>query len=227
MEQSLTKVTDIQIRITTETALNAKTNAFQAEGKEYPTPLRDQLIALITANGLGDVMYGFFTCTNLSEVEDLNDLMCCSSLSVRVTDPDETVRALKKLTAGTALENTLEIDVGSSFEDPANDAPYRSVEIYYNVADIPAGYEHYLEFRNEAMELIERALADADAGEWAGAESGANFDTGEPEVNFGFEVEDFDHAEKIIRATVANTPFERIREITRYDSAADISDDVH
>ena len=64
-----------------------------------------------------------------------------------------------------------------------------------------------------AMELVETALDQAEAGEWAGAEIGMG------EVNFGFEVEDFDLAENIVRNTVKGTPFESIREITRYSDA--------
>lgn len=95
----------------------------------------------------------------------------------------------------------------------------KSVEVYYNVNRIPDMYpgdwDHALEFRNAAMELIENAIIDAHAGEWAGAEIGSNRETGEPEVNFGFEVEDFDAAEAVIQKAVAGTPYANIREIAR------------
>ncbi|MBS8227764.1 hypothetical protein [Vannielia litorea] len=95
----------------------------------------------------------------------------------------------------------------------------KSVEVYYNVNRIPGLYpgdwDAALDFRNAAMELIENALIEARAGEWAGAEIGSCAATGEPEVNFGFDVADFDMAEEIIRSAVAGTPYEGIREITR------------
>lgn len=94
---------------------------------------------------------------------------------------------------------------------------YRSVEIYYDIASIP-GIDAAsnlvgaaLDFRNAAMELIETALAEAGLGEWAGAEIGGD------EVNFGFEVNDFEAAERLIRQTVADTAYQGIREITRYE----------
>lgn len=94
---------------------------------------------------------------------------------------------------------------------------YRSVEIYYDIASIPGidaasnRMGAALDFRNAAMERIETALAEAGLGEWAGAESDGN------EVNFGFEVSDFDAAEQLIRQTVADTIYQGIREITRYE----------
>ncbi|MEZ5715289.1 MAG: hypothetical protein R3D85_09040 [Paracoccaceae bacterium] len=95
----------------------------------------------------------------------------------------------------------------------------KSIEIYYDVKSIPGlgngDPVRALDFRNAAMELIENALLDADAGEWAGAELGANGETGEPEVNFGFDVTDFDRAEAVVRATVKGTPYENIRVIER------------
>lgn len=87
--------------------------------------------------------------------------------------------------------------------------PYQSIEIYYDVDDIPQD-QNPIDFREAACAVIESALMDAGAGEWAGAESGSG------EVNFGFEVTDFERAEKIVRAAVKGTPFEGIREITRY-----------
>lgn len=98
---------------------------------------------------------------------------------------------------------------GTADLETSND---KSIEIYYNVADIPGGQDP-LEFRNAAMDVIERALMDAGAGDWAGADSGMG------EINFGFDVEDFERAEKIVRAAVKGTPYEGIREITRYSDA--------
>lgn len=92
-----------------------------------------------------------------------------------------------------------------------NEADYRSIEIYYDIASIPEKFKHPLDFRNVAMELIEAALLDQNAGEWGGAEIGMG------EVNFGFEVEDFEKAESIVRAAVTGTDFEGIREITRFE----------
>ena len=99
----------------------------------------------------------------------------------------------------------------------------KTVEVYYNVNRIPGlwpgDWDAALDFRNAAMELIE-----ARAGEWAGAEIGSCEETGEPEVNFGFDVADFDMAEEIIRNAVAGTPYEGIREITRCEfDEADLS----
>lgn len=97
-------------------------------------------------------------------------------------------------------------------------APSKSIEIYYDVDAIPLEFPDALEFRNAACELVEAALADAGAGEWSGADSGLG------EVNFGFEVEDFDRAERIVRAAVAGTPFEGIRDITRFSWPEDLAD---
>ncbi len=95
---------------------------------------------------------------------------------------------------------------------------YKSIEIYYDIASIPGISDPddamaALDFRNEAMEYIEEKLADAGLGEWTGAEIGMG------EVNFGFEVNDFDAAEAAVRAAVAGTKFAGIREITRFDQA--------
>lgn len=95
-----------------------------------------------------------------------------------------------------------------------------SIEIYYDIGDVPEGYAHPLDFRNAAMAHIETALAKENAGEWEGAEIGANLETGIPEVNFGFSVTDFDVAERIVRDAVRGTPFDGIREITRFEFAA-------
>lgn len=91
----------------------------------------------------------------------------------------------------------------------------KTIEIYYDIADIPGGSKRSLfcsaalDFRNAAMEHIERALTEAGAGEWSGAEIGGG------EVNFGFDVEDFDRAEAVIRDAVKGTRFDCIREIER------------
>lgn len=93
----------------------------------------------------------------------------------------------------------------------------KSIEIYYDIATIPGltgrrnDATKALDFRNAAMEHIEQALAEAGAGEWQGAEIGSG------EVNFGFDVEDFAQAEQIVRASVAGTPYENIREIVRHE----------
>lgn len=97
----------------------------------------------------------------------------------------------------------------------------KSLEIHYSFSDIaaaegePVCASRALEFRNAAMCLIEDALTEAEAGEWAGAEIGANLETGAPEVNIGFDVEDFDRAEAIVRAAVEGTPYAAISEIER------------
>ncbi len=84
---------------------------------------------------------------------------------------------------------------------------YKSIEIYYDIAAINGS--DTLGFRNEAMHLVEKALEQAGLGEWAGAESGLG------EVNFGFEVTDFDQAEALIRKTLAGTRYAVFREIAR------------
>lgn len=94
---------------------------------------------------------------------------------------------------------------------------YKSLEICYDIAQVPeidaAGNpaEAALAFRNAAMDLIETALNEAGLGEWAGAE------IGEDDLTFGFEVDDFDAAEAAVRAAVAGTPYETIREIIRFE----------
>ena len=92
---------------------------------------------------------------------------------------------------------------------------HRSIEIYYDIAAI-SGISNRdemspeaLAFRNAAMEHVERAVEAAGAGSWAGAEIGAG------EVNFGFNVNDFDEAESTVREAVKGTRFEGIREIVR------------
>ena len=92
---------------------------------------------------------------------------------------------------------------------------YKSIEIYYDVATIPGISDRdewsneALAFRNRAMEFVEDAISGAGVGEWAGAEIGSG------EVNFGFDVDDFDRAEAVVREAVAGTEFEGIREIQR------------
>lgn len=167
----------------------------------FSTPIRDQIASLLLPD---------FSQLNL-EPKFMADHEgnSVSTLSVTVDEFEPVERRITELLAGFAFKFER-----AEFEAGDEDAPLKSIEIYYDIADIPAGYDHYLDFRNDAMDLIETALAEANAGEWSGAESGMG------EVNFGFEVEDFDCAERIVRATVKGTPFEGIREITRYDSAA-------
>lgn len=97
------------------------------------------------------------------------------------------------------------------------DAPYRTVEIYYDMLVLPRGFKSALDFRNEAMHRIEAALQDNNAGEWEGADIGTDPATGRPEVNFGFEVQSFETAERIVHEAVQGTPFDCIREIARYE----------
>ena len=91
----------------------------------------------------------------------------------------------------------------------------KTLEIFYHFKDIPgvdpsASFSaEALDFRNSAMELIEAALAEEGLGEWVGAESGSG------EVNFGFDVEDFDAAEAAVRRAVKGTPYESISRIER------------
>ncbi len=92
---------------------------------------------------------------------------------------------------------------------------YRSIELYYDIENIP-GIEdrgafsgQALEFRNRAMDFIDNALESANAGTWEGAE------IGHTEINFGFEVDDFDRAEAVIREAVAGTEYEGFREMRR------------
>jgi hypothetical protein len=91
----------------------------------------------------------------------------------------------------------------------------KTLEISYDIAAIP-GMDNNpdimaaLDFRNEAMHFIEDALLKAmPQAEWVGAEIGMG------EVNFGFEVLDFDQAEAIIRAAIKGTPYENAREFER------------
>ena len=109
---------------------------------------------------------------------------------------------------------------------------YKSIEIYYDIDSIPGIQDRgpfsgqALEFRNRAMDFIDNALEAANAGTWEGAEIGTN------EINFGFEVDDFEQAQNVIREAVAGTEFEgfremRCREMSEEDmaEAAAIADD--
>ncbi len=95
---------------------------------------------------------------------------------------------------------------------------YRSIEIRYKISRIPGAFsgggddiDLALGFRNEAMIHVEAALESNGLGEWAGA------DIGMDEVNFGFQVKDFDAAEAAVRKSVVGTKFEGIRKITRFE----------
>lgn len=144
------------------------------------------------------------------------DWTAVSTTAFAVTDFDAAERAMRDWLKGTEFEGAYGTYHWFEARDEAPDtAPYKSIEVYYDTDKIPAEYFDPLDFRNEAMELIESALTEAEAGEWAGAESGSG------EVNFGFEVPDFDRAEKIVRAAVENTPFSGIREITRFELKPD------
>jgi len=101
---------------------------------------------------------------------------------------------------------------------------YKSIEIYYDIENIPGIDDRgpfsgqALEFRNRAMDFIDNALERANAGTWEGAEIGHD------EINFGFEVDDFETAQDVIREAVAGTEFEgfremRCREMTEEDMA--------
>lgn len=110
---------------------------------------------------------------------------------------------------------------------------FRSIEIRYDTDMIPdvsgvvarPGLPRWdearraLDFRADAIELIEDALLAAGLGEWedAGIARG--------EVSLGFAVDDFDAAEAIVRAAVEGTRFEGIREIFRFET--DVAEQVH
>lgn len=94
----------------------------------------------------------------------------------------------------------------------------KTLEVFYHLKDVPAtshqhGYDFgkALDFRNAAMEYIEFALGKAGAGEWVGAE------IGDGTVSFGFDVQDFNQAETIIRSAVAGTEYDCIGEIMRHE----------
>ncbi|MBT8408422.1 MAG: hypothetical protein KJN93_02210 [Alphaproteobacteria bacterium] len=89
---------------------------------------------------------------------------------------------------------------------------YRSIEVYYDISALDVETDvAALDFRNAAMHHIEFALDRQNLGEWTGAEIGLG------EVNFGFEVRDFDKAEAAVRAAVKDTPYDCIREIRRFE----------
>ncbi len=93
----------------------------------------------------------------------------------------------------------------------------KSIEIYYDISTIPGinpdnpSIPDALAFRNDALDLIEAALTAEGQAEWLGAEIGRG------EVNFGFEVKNFERAEAIVRAAVRDTRFQNIREIRRFE----------
>ncbi|MEP5757708.1 MAG: hypothetical protein ABJ327_00025, partial [Litoreibacter sp.] len=86
----------------------------------------------------------------------------------------------------------------------------RSIEIYYDISEIPGiggqskSSAKALSFLNAAKKHVENALTAANLGKWSGA------DIGSGEVNFGFNVEDFDLAEAEVRRAVKDTRFENI-----------------
>lgn len=101
----------------------------------------------------------------------------------------------------------------------------KCIEIYYdNMTVVGKGGTWFsalraLRYRNAAIKVVERAMTAPRAGEWTGAEVGTD------EVNFGFEVEDFERAESVVREAVRGTRFDKIREIRRseFDEAAFLS----
>lgn len=99
---------------------------------------------------------------------------------------------------------------------------YKSIEVYYDIASIPGCDPNNpidskaLPFRDEARELIAKALTAAKLGSVEGSEIGMG------EVNFGFEVRNCELAEAVVRKTVKGTPFESIREIRHFESAPDL-----
>lgn len=210
-------VNELHIHVKSERVPATVLNACIGKGEEYPTPLLDALKDLVEKNGVGTVDMEF-QCVDGYVSEASDEFVMCSALSLRVDDFDAAEARVAKLADGTDLAGALTFHRNGSWEQRdgfleqnGNAAPYKSIEVYYDIDDIPPGYPDALDFRNEAMDLIEAALMAAEAGEWAGAEVGMG------EVNFGFEVTDFVHAEKLVRATVKGTPFEGIREITRFE----------
>lgn len=211
-------VKELQINLLSERANMSDINAYIARGESFPTPIRDKLKTLVETDKVGKVDMEFHSVVGYVS-EESDEFVMCSVLALHVEDFEAAETRITKLAKEANLETELEYHRAGTHNLREENEPYKSIEIYYNCADIPAGYEHDLDFRNEAMELIEQALEAADAGEWVGAESGANLETGESEVNFGFEVTDFERAEKIVRAAVKGTPYECIREITRYEES--------
>jgi len=172
---------------------NGRADAFTLVGED---PMAEEMVRQVmqTPNGGELGSYG------VAAVFEINDFLVAESLAWDVI-----------FKQGVADRCT--VYLYESEDDAPREGAYKSIEIYYDIDKIPSAFEHPLDFRNEAMELVENALMEADAGEWEGAEIGMG------EVNFGFEVKDFDKAESIIRATVKGTPFEGIREISRHSDA--------
>ncbi|MBS8227369.1 hypothetical protein [Vannielia litorea] len=219
------------------------------EGEATLKALTERLVPQLTATGLATLdaiqngAYGYGIATVIPD-NHLAETLRAQALSsgfelvtqIALDTQDQTAleSEIERLTAGTELAGKFyvgrwlkitEADVagGSDTSDqPA--APVldtgKTIEIYYDAGQIPPGYSDPLSFRNAAIDLIEAALAKAGVGEWAGAESGANLVTGEPEVNFGFDVTEFERAEEIVREAVRGTPFEGIREISRFEASA-------
>ncbi len=156
-------------------------------------PMAEQVVRATLA-AAGDALPGDY---GVAVAFDIKDHMVAESLTWDV---------IHKLGAADRCTTYLWQEEGTT--DVGDD--YKSIEIYYDIDKIPANFSNPLDFRNAAMELVENALMNADAGEWEGAEIGMG------EVNFGFEVEDFDRAETIVLNAVKGTPFEGIREITRH-----------
>lgn len=202
-------INELHIGVKTERIPVTVLNRLTANGETYATPMLDTLKALVESNGVGTVDMAFQRVDGYVS-EDSDEFVMCSVLSLHVDDFDTAETLIAKLAEGTDLAGALEFFRAGSREQREESTPCRAIEIYYDVEAIPPDYADALDFRNEAMELIEAALTEADAGEWSGAESGMG------EVNFGFEVADFDQAEKVVRAAVADTPFSAIREITRF-----------
>jgi hypothetical protein len=100
---------------------------------------------------------------------------------------------------------------------------HKSIEVVYNILDIPgipsAGVTtESIDFRNEAMDLLESALKSTRAGNWLGAEITID------QISIRFRVQDFDAAERIVRQSVANTPYAIIHAIQRAELESDIED---
>ena len=213
----------LKIYLHNELTTLGEVNETGAVPSEILTPLRDEMLALITTQSIGTPILAHFIPLNLMYPESANgvraveDIVCASTIILLVEDAELAIARLTEQTRDTTFDGALEFivePIGEVIEPGTADAPpaYKSIEVYYDVASIPSGYDNPLDFRNAAMELIETALEDADVGEWVGVDSGM------AEVNFGFAVSDFDQAEQIVRMAVAGTPFSGIREMTRYDS---------
>ena len=90
---------------------------------------------------------------------------------------------------------------------------FKLIDVYYEIDGIHQTDDGSpacaLKFRNEAVALTEGAIEAAGLGELDGAEIGSR------EINFGFEVTDFDKAEQLIRDTLVDTKFSNYRAIIR------------